>query len=71
MVILAAIALIVLVIAVILVMKGGKTLDQSTGSCTTQGGACKNFADATSSDKNIGQYDCPATQSCYRYNFGG
>ena len=69
MVIIAAMALIVLIIAIILVVRGGKNLNQGTAGCTAQGGVCR---DGPNTDEvNIGTYDCTPPQQCYRYNFAG
>jgi len=76
MVIIAAIALIVLVIAIILVTKGGRNVDQNTGtkSCLAQGGVCK--TECVAGEQNIitpaNGIVCPtATPQCCRYNFEG
>lgn len=73
MVIIITIALLVLIVAAIMILKGGKNIDANAGakSCLSNGGACRSSC-AEGEATVEGQFNCPAEQSlCCRYSFGG
>lgn len=78
MVIIAAIALLVLIIAVMLVSKGGRNIDQNAGaqSCLAQGGACRQgMCEPENNEELVNpsdpQMSCNVGQVCCRYDFEG
>jgi hypothetical protein len=69
MVIIATIALIVLVIAVLLVSKSGRTLSEGTSSCSAQGGVCKLNCDQTDIPKGNTKDCTGSTPNCCVYDY--
>jgi hypothetical protein len=72
MVIIAAIALLVLIVAVILVSKSGRNIDENAGtqSCSAQGGICRAVGDCQSPQEIARPYRCKDTNyDCCIYNY--
>lgn len=79
MIILVAIGLIILVIAVLLVNRSGRSISENaTTSCVSKGGTCKAQCDTFSGNEVMiseANEQCRQTNAqtpvCCRYNFGG
>jgi hypothetical protein len=78
MIIIVAIGLIILVIAILLVGRSGRSLSEgATNECTTQGGVCKLIGQQLPSEEAIRGVQCFTAgapdpgKACYRFNFGG
>jgi len=78
MIIIVAIGLIILVIAILLVNRSGRSLSEgATNQCSTQGGVCKPVGTQAAGERDIPGVNCYTNgqidygRLCYRYDYGG